>query len=68
MIDPLPTDAIIRIDHRDHNPTNACPDDGFRAGWSSVRVDAGFEVDVQGSVSSLVTGCGERFFLGVWLP
>jgi len=33
-----------------------------------VRVGAWFKVDVQGSVSSLVTGRGERFFLGVWLP
>jgi hypothetical protein len=64
----LPTDAIIRIDHRDYYPTNACLDDGFRAGWFSVRVDAGFEVDVHGSVTSLFTGYGQRFFLGMGLP
>jgi hypothetical protein len=61
-------DATIWIDHRDHDPTNACLDDGFRAGWSSVRVDAGFEANVHSAVTSQVTGCGQRFFLGMWLP
>ena len=55
----------VRISHRDDGATHTGLDHRLRAGWTSMLVRAGLEVDVDRAPEGALASGGERLFLSV---